>query len=117
MIVPVGMMKRTIPSEAATAQPEEPSVVVTSSGESVALYSSMNSSLASGDVSGGAAGELLRTEARAFRRVRFVAPPLDAPATAPAPPLQGDEPAGVAGAAGTDRPGPRRRNSEMMSWP
>ena len=47
-------------AEAATAQPVEPSVVVTSSGEFVLLYNSMNSSLASGLVSG-ASGEAVRT--------------------------------------------------------
>src|SRR5215218_1117802 len=77
----------------------------------------MNSSLASGVVSGGAAvGVLLRTEARVLRL-----PPLTTPACAPP---QGDEAArnfgevftGESG-GGSGEPGPRRRNSEMMSWP
>src|ERR1051325_6542107 len=46
MTVPFGIWKRMTPSEAATAQPSEPSVVLTEIGVAVLLYSSMNSSFA-----------------------------------------------------------------------
>jgi hypothetical protein len=45
MVVPFGTTKRTTPSDAATAQPADPSVVLTVTGEPVSLASSMNSSL------------------------------------------------------------------------
>src|ERR1044072_7239549 len=110
MTVPVGMMKRTSPSEAATAQPFEPSVVATKSGESVLLYSSMNSSLASGLVSG-SSGALFRTYAArgAFRLpAATVAVAFELPHGAEGLGLEGE-------ASGASGPGPRRRNSEMMS--
>ena len=52
MTVPAGTTKRTAPSEAASAQPAEPSVVPTMRGTSELLYNSTNSSFACGDVSG-----------------------------------------------------------------